>query len=140
MIWKNIISLEQLNLSCKDSMISALGIFFTEIGDDSLTAEMRVSVNNLQPFGYLHGGANCAIAETVGSAASSLMVDLSKKVVFGQTLNTNHLKAVKSGIIKAISTPQKISGSTHIWDIRTYDEEGDLTSTSTLVVAVRDKK
>ena len=140
MIWKNTITVEQLNQSCVNSMIDNLGILFTEIGADSITAEMEVSSKTAQPFGYLHGGANCAIAETVGSAASTLLVDLSTHLVFGQSLSINHIKAVPSGVVKAVASPIKIGGSTHIWEIKTFDDQKDLTSISTLVVAVRKKK
>lgn len=121
-------------------MIENLGIIFTEIKNNSLAAEMAVSPKTAQPFGYLHGGANCAIAETVGSAASSLLVDLESHIIFGQSLNTNHIKAVPSGKVRAVASPIKIGGSTHVWDIKTYDDSDELTSISTHVVAVRTRK
>ncbi len=58
-----------------NTLSALLGIEFTEIGDDYLCATMPVDNRTRQPYGILHGGASAALAETVGSVASSLVID-----------------------------------------------------------------
>ncbi|HOO10800.1 MAG TPA: hotdog fold thioesterase, partial [Cyclobacteriaceae bacterium] len=56
-------------------MVGHLGITFTEIGEDYISATLPVDKRTHQPFGLLHGGASVALAETLGSVAASLCVD-----------------------------------------------------------------
>ncbi len=141
MIWKSTVTLEELNASSKNTLVDHIGLTYSAIGDDFLEMTLTVDERNCQPFGFLHGGANCVMAETVAGAASSLLIDLSKYILFGQTMNTAHMKAVPVGQkVRAVATPLKISGSTHVWDIKTYDEAGDVTSVSNHVIAIRPRR
>ena len=54
------ITTKDINLINQDTMVSNLGIEFTEIGDDFLIAKMPVDERTFQPMGLLHGGANVA--------------------------------------------------------------------------------
>ncbi len=56
-IWKRNISLDELNRMGEKTMVARLGIIFTHMDDESLTAEMPVDERTHQPFGLLHGGA-----------------------------------------------------------------------------------
>lgn len=69
-IWYKKPSLQEINDLNKNTLGQNLGIEFIEIGDDYLTAIMPVDERTKQPFGLLHGGANVALAETLGSVAS----------------------------------------------------------------------
>ena len=51
-------------------------------------------------------------------------------------MNANHLKAVKSGRVRAIAKPVHLGRTTHVWDIRLSNEEGALTCISRLTMAV----
>jgi 1,4-dihydroxy-2-naphthoyl-CoA hydrolase len=99
-IWVTPISLEVLQERSKNYLSDHLGIVFTEIGDDFLAATMPVDKRTLQPFGILHGGSSCVLAETVGSAAANFCIDQSSKVCVGLEINVNHLKPVKTGPVK----------------------------------------
>src|SRR3546814_7516610 len=68
-------SLEALNASSRDTAMEALGIVFTEIGDDYVRGTMPVDARTHQPYGLLHGGASVLLAETLGSSAGNLCVD-----------------------------------------------------------------
>ena len=74
-IWKNTFPLEDLNAIAKQTMVEHLGMEFTEIGEDYLKARMPVDERTKQPAGLLHGGANAALAETLGSMAGNMCVD-----------------------------------------------------------------
>lgn len=121
-------------------MTDHLGIVFTEIGDDHLTATMPVDERTKQPMGLLHGGANVVLAETLGSVASSLTIDLSKQICVGLEINANHLKGVKSGSVTGITKPIHLGKSTQVWEIKIINEQGQLCCISRITMAILDKK
>jgi 1,4-dihydroxy-2-naphthoyl-CoA hydrolase len=133
-------SLKELNDLSENTMAALIGIQFTEIGENYLKATMPVGPNTHQPLGLLHGGASAALAETIGSVASSLVIDLEKQICVGIEINCNHLRAKKSGIVTATVEPLHIGGTTHVWDIRIRDEKERLICVSRLTVGVLKKK
>lgn len=140
-IWHNLnVSLDQLNEMSTGTMSSHLGIEFTEIGQDHLRATMPVDERTKQPFGLLHGGASVALAETLGSVASNIVIDSETKVGVGLTINANHIRSVKKGFVHGIATPIHLGSSTHVWDIKIFNDEHNLVCASRLTVAILDKK
>jgi 1,4-dihydroxy-2-naphthoyl-CoA hydrolase len=53
---------------------------------------MPVDHRTNQPYGLLHGGASCVLAETIGSVASALVIDNSKSICVGLEINANHIR------------------------------------------------
>ncbi|MCD2425314.1 hotdog fold thioesterase [Niabella pedocola] len=139
MIWKKPVALDELNHT-PEYMGSYLDIRFTGVTDDTLTATMPVTPKVHQPYGILHGGASVALAETVGSYASSLVVDTAQFMVVGMEVNANHLKPVASGMVRAVCSPLHLGTKTHVWDIRIYNDADQLTCVSRLTVAVIEKR
>ncbi|WP_346237202.1 hotdog fold thioesterase [Niabella insulamsoli] len=140
MIWSKQYDLKNLNLISGDNMSSHLGIQFTAITDATLEATMPVNNKTRQPYGILHGGASVALAETMGSYASSLIVDGEKYMVVGMEINANHLKPVASGNVKAVCSPLHLGKSSHVWDIKLYDDNQQLICVSRLTVAIIEKR
>ena len=129
-IWHTIPSLVDINSLNNNTLGQTLGIEFIEIGNDFLTATMPVDHRTKQPFGLLHGGSNVALAETMGSVASLLVVNTELFIGVGIEINANHIKAVLSGNVKGVCTPLNIVGKNHIWDIKIYNENNELTCIS----------
>lgn len=140
MVFKRKPSLEELNKQGKNTMVSHLGIIFTDISDNSISATMPVDERTKQPMGLLHGGANVVLAETLGSIASSLTIDLESQTCVGLEINANHIKAVRSGIVKGTTTPIHIGRKTQIWEIKIFNEKDQLSCISRITVAIIDKK
>ncbi|WP_295117292.1 hotdog fold thioesterase [uncultured Chitinophaga sp.] len=140
-IWHSLkVSLEQLNEGGLGTMGEHLGMEFTEIGTDYLRAMMPVDRRTVQPYGLLHGGASAALAETVGSMASGLVINPEKQIVVGLEINANHVRGVREGYVHAIAKPLHLGASTHVWDIRITDDHHKLVCVSRLTVAVLQKK
>lgn len=140
-IWRSLnISLDQLNENGANTMAAFLGMEFTEIGPDYLRMMMPVNDRTRQPYGLLHGGASVALAETVGSVASALIIDTEKQFVVGQEINANHIRGIKEGYVHAIARPLHLGGTSHVWDIKICDEHNKLICVSRLTVAIRDKQ
>ncbi|WP_346318282.1 hotdog fold thioesterase [Chitinophaga sp. YIM B06452] len=140
-IWFSLdISLDQLNENAANTMGPWLGMEFTEIGPDYLRAMMPVDHRTIQPYGLLHGGASAALAETVGSVASALVIDQQKLICVGLEINANHVRGVREGYVHAIAKPLHLGGTTHVWDIRITDDQHKLVCVSRLTVAILPKR
>lgn len=135
-IWFQGFSVDELNRHGKNTMSEFLGIQFTEIGDDFLTATMPVNERTKQPLGILHGGANVVLAETVASTAANAVIDLSQFYCVGLEINANHLRSVAEGFVTATTSPIHIGRTTQVWQINIFNEAGKKTCTSRMTAAV----
>jgi len=126
----------QLQLIAKDTMGEHLGIEFTKIGENSLSARMPVDNRTRQPYGLLHGGASATLAETVGSVASAFVIDQQRFYCVGIEINANHIRSIREGFVYATATPLHLGKTTHVWDIRINDEREKLICVSRLTVAI----
>ncbi len=141
MIWFNkSLTLENLKAFSTKTMSTHLGMEWLEIGSDFLRMRMPVDERTRQPFGLLHGGASCALAETVGSVGSQLIIDPEKFACVGLEINANHIRSARSGYVTAKATPLHIGKATHVWDIRILDDDNKLVCVCRLTVAVLEKK
>lgn len=120
----------------KKNMAEHLGIEWVELGGDFLSAKMPVDYRTNQPYGLLHGGASCVLAETLGSVASAMVTDHEKFKCVGLEINANHIRSARSGYVTGIASPLHIGNSTHVWDIRIFDERNKLVCVSRLTVAI----
>ncbi len=137
-IWKQPVTLDGLNALNENTLGAALGIQVVEVGDDYLSATMPVNGQTVQPFRILHGGASVALAETLGSVASTLCIeDLSAFTAVGLEINANHLKSVKEGsFVTGTCRPIRVGRQVHVWQIEIRDEKGDLSCISRLTVSI----
>ena len=132
--------LQHFNDLCKNTLMETLKIEFVAIGDDFLTAKMPVNSKVHQPYGQLHGGATAALAESVGSAASNFFIELESQYVNGIELTINHIKSKKEGVVFATAKNIHKGRSTHLWEVRIEDEEGDLISICKMTCIVLNKR
>jgi len=134
-IWKQKFTIEDYNNFSKNSIVGYLGILFTEKGNNFLKGTMPVDEKTIQPHGILHGGASVVLAETLGSAASSMAVD-NQHFTVGMEVNANHLKSVTKGIVTGTAKPVHLGNTTQVWDIIIKNDKGQLTCISRLTMAV----
>ena len=134
-IWKQKFTIKDFNDFSKNSIVGYLGIVFTEKGNDFLKGTMPVDKKTIQPHGILHGGASVVLAETLGSAASSMAVD-DQHYTVGMEVNANHIKSVTKGIVTGTAKPVHIGNTTQVWDIIIKNDKGQLTCISRLTMAV----
>jgi 1,4-dihydroxy-2-naphthoyl-CoA hydrolase len=140
MIWhKKDLQLHEMTHLGKGTMSEYLGIDITELGADFIKAVMPVDARTRQPYGLLHGGASCVLAETLGSVASALVIDPDRFICVGLEINANHIRGVRDGQVTGIATPLHLGSSTHVWDIKIHDERGKLVCVSRLTVAILKK-
>jgi len=135
-IWKQEATIDQLNLRGRKTMVEHLDIRFTEIGPDYLSASMPVDHRTNQPIGILHGGASVVLAETLGSVAGVLCVDIRRHYCVGIEVNANHLRSVRSGRVFGMASPIHLGRKTQVWQINIKDERGRQVTASRLTLAV----
>lgn len=132
--WPEGTTLAALNARSAGTLMEALGIVFTELGEGYLRATMPVDARTRQPYGLLHGGASVALAETLGSSAGALVAGDS--AVVGLEINANHLRAVRNGTVTGTTRPVHIGRSTQVWEIHIEDEDGRPVCISRITLAV----
>lgn len=120
----------------KGTLLEALGIEITELGEGRVVATMPVDHRTHQPFGILHGGASVALAETVASVGAYALIDQETENVVGLEINANHIRAVRSGTVTATGTVLHRGKTTMVWDIKIVDEQQRLVSVSRCTIAV----
>lgn len=116
----------------KNTLMETLDIKITHAAEGELDATMPVSPKNHQPYGLLHGGATAALAETIGSFGSVLLVDREKYAVVGIKLDCSHIRSTKSGIVTGKGKIIHQGRSTHLWEINVYDDQDRLLSSCRL--------
>lgn len=124
--------LDRLNNWSQDNLGKTLNIKFTDVDDESLTAVMPVEPRVHQPYGILHGGASVALAETLGSCLSVLHVDMEKVAPVGTNINSNHLRAIRTGTVTGKATFIRKGNTVHVSQIEIRDAKGHLINHTTM--------
>lgn len=136
-IWFKDYTLEFLQSMRAANMGEHLGLEVTEIGSDYLSGRMPVDHRTTQPFGILHGGASCVLAETLGSVAAWMTIDPDQYRAVGLDINCNHIRAVTEGWVVGHCTPLHTGRRTQVWQIDMREEAtGKRSAIGRLTVAV----
>ncbi|OQX81955.1 MAG: thioesterase [Bacteroidetes bacterium 4484_276] len=133
-------TLEELNSLSKDTLMEQLGIEYLEVKEGFVRAKMPVDKRTKQPFSILHGGASIALAETIASLGSAVLVDLDKSDIRGAAITANHIGAVARGNVYAEAKLLHRGRVTHVWDIEIKDQGGYMISVSRITVIVIPKE
>ncbi len=134
-IWKTPISVDILNGLMRNTAGAHLGLEFLEVGDDFIVGRIPVDDRTRQPYGLLHGGVSVVLAETLGSCGAAFAAPEGHQAV-GLDINANHLRGVKSGWVTGTARPVHIGRTTQVWQIDMRNEDGDMTCTSRITMAV----
>lgn len=135
-IWKQSTDLGRINAWNHNTLVEHLGMRVTEIGADYVRGTMPVDARTRQPFGLLHGGASVALAESLGSLAGNLCLDLATEMAIGLDINANHVRAATAGVVTGTARSLHLGRTTQVWEIRIEDERARLVCISRLTLAV----
>src|SRR5947207_7641911 len=105
----------------KDGLGKTLGIEVVELTPERVVATMPVTPRHHQPFGYLHGGASVALAETVASIGGILNCPRGM-AAFGLEINAIHLRPKREGPLVAVRTPPPRGRTTQVREVKTCDQ------------------
>jgi len=124
----HILTLEELNNLCRNTMIEHLGIEFTELTNGHVVARMPIDERTIQPMKRLHGGAIMTLAESVGSAGSLALVDSSRYIVLGVEISGSHVGSTSEDYVLAEGNIVHQGASSHVWEIHVRDKNDVLIS------------
>lgn len=129
--------LEKVNHMSKGSLIDNLGMQVTKLEHGKIVMTMPVDERTTQPFGFLHGGASVALAETAASIGGYFTIDQATEIVFGLEINANHLKSKREGTVTALGEIVHRGRETQVWEVKIQDEEFNLICISRCTLAVK---
>jgi 1,4-dihydroxy-2-naphthoyl-CoA hydrolase len=101
-----------------------------------VVATMPVA-GNVQPFGLLHGGASCVLAETIGSLGAALHAGPGRAVV-GIEISATHHRGARDGEVTGVATLAHGGRTLATYDIVISDAAGRRVCTSRLTCLIRD--
>jgi uncharacterized protein (TIGR00369 family) len=103
------------------TLLQLMGIVVSEASPERVVATMPVK-GNTQPYGLLHGGASCVLAESLGSIGSALHAATYDKVAVGVDINATHHRAVREGTVTGVATPIYLGRTTTSYEIVITDD------------------
>jgi len=130
------LDLTELNEAYPDTLAHRMGIKITAASAERVVGTMPVA-GNTQPYGLLHGGASCVLAETLGSLASALHAGPDKFTV-GIEINATHHRAAAAGLVTGVATLVHGGRTLTTHEIIITDEQARRTCTARLSCLLRD--
>jgi uncharacterized protein (TIGR00369 family) len=118
------------------TLAGSMGIKIVSASGAEVVARMPVA-GNTQPFGLLHGGASCVLAETVGSLAAALHAGPGRTVV-GIEISATHHRGAKDGEVTAVATLAHGGRTLASYNIVITDAGGRRVCTARLTCLIRD--
>jgi 1,4-dihydroxy-2-naphthoyl-CoA hydrolase len=115
-------------------LVTRMGIEIVSWDADRLVGTMPVE-GNQQPFGWLHGGANAVLAETLGSVAAGIHV-APRGTVAGLELSCTHHRPARSGLVTGVCTPLQQGDRVATYQVSITDDRGRLTCSARLTCLV----
>jgi uncharacterized protein (TIGR00369 family) len=114
-----------------------LGFELLETGEDAATGRFAVEDRVRQPFGIVHGGVYAAMAESLASWATALVVGPEGYLAMGQSNFTSFLRPVSEGTVHVEARRRHRGRSSWVWEVDFTDEQGRLCATTRVTMAVR---
>lgn len=126
-----------MNLAPEQPLAQRMGITITEASPKRVVGTMPVE-GNTQPYGVLHGGASCVLAETLGSVGAALHAG-PEKFTLGIEINATHHRAAVAGYVTGVATPVHAGQTLATYEIVISDDHGRRVCTARLSCLLRDK-
>jgi uncharacterized protein (TIGR00369 family) len=108
-------------MGMEGTLLQLMGIVVSEASPERVVATMPVK-GNTQPYGLLHGGASCVLAESLGSIGSALHAATYGTVAVGVDINATHHRAVREGVVTGVATPIYLGRTTTSYEVVVTDE------------------
>lgn len=114
-----------------------MGIVLTEASAERVVGTMPVD-GNTQPFGLLHGGASCVLAESLGSVGASIhALQAFGGYAVGIEISATHHRSVREGQVTGVATALHLGGTVATYEIVITDESGARVCTARLTCLLR---
>lgn len=127
---------DTFNSQGNETLAGRMGIRIVEASKDRVVGTMPVE-GNTQPYGILHGGASCVLAESLGSLGSALQAGPGRFTV-GIEINATHHRPARTGLVTGVATLVHGGRTMATFDIVITDEAGKRVCTARLSCLHRD--
>ncbi len=121
----------------KDTLVSRMGIAILEATAQRVVGTMPVA-GNTQPYGLLHGGASCVLAETLGSLGAALHAGPGR-ITVGIEISATHHRAATSGQVTGVASMLHGGRTITTYEVVISDEQGRRVCTSRLTCLLSDR-
>ncbi|WP_433232698.1 PaaI family thioesterase [Actinomadura formosensis] len=113
-----------------------MGVEYLEVSAERVVGRMPVK-GNTQPYGLLHGGASCVLAESLGSVGAALHAGRGR-IAVGIEINATHHRSATEGYVTGVATRTHGGRTLATYDIVISDEDGRRVCTARLTCMLRD--
>lgn len=101
-----------------------IGLVYTDVTPDGVSAELAVKPTLLQPMGIVHGGVWCSVVESLASVSAYVWLSANGGGnVVGVNNNTDFLRAVTAGTVRATSEPLHRGRLQQLWLVTIRDDQ-----------------
>ena len=119
------------------ALADRIGIVLTEASPERVVGTMPVE-GNTQPYGLLHGGASCVLAETLGSIGAALHgATVDRPLALGIDINASHHRSASGGVVTGVATPVHRGRNVATYEIVISDDRGNRICTARLTCVLR---
>ncbi|WP_051753141.1 PaaI family thioesterase [Streptosporangium amethystogenes] len=125
-----------MSIAHANTLVERMGIEITEATPERVVGTMPVE-GNIQPYGLLHGGASCVLAETLGSVGAALHAG-PERIAMGIEINATHHRSATSGLVTGVATRLHGGRTLASYDIEIVDEQGRRVCSARLSCMLRD--
>jgi 1,4-dihydroxy-2-naphthoyl-CoA hydrolase len=115
-----------------------MGIEILEASAERVVGTLPVE-GNQQPFGLLHGGASCVLAESLGSIGATIHAQ-PDGIAVGIEINATHHRAVSKGVVTGVATPLHLGRTVASYAIVITDDQDRRVCTARLTCQVVAKR
>lgn len=133
-------TIKELNDYCAGSFVELLGMKFTDVDAERISATIDIRADHFQPAGVVHGGVYVGMAETLAGAGSSLILEGEAKIALGTTVNSQHIASASEGKLTGVATIIHQGIFKHIWDVKISDDIGKLISICRVTNSIKELK
>lgn len=128
---------ESVPVDPRAGLAARMGIEVLEAGAERVVGRMPVA-GNTQPYGLLHGGASCVLAESLGSTGASLHAGPGR-IAVGIEISATHHRSATDGYVTGVATRLHGGRTLAAYEIVITDDDGRRVCTSRLTCMLRDK-
>jgi uncharacterized protein (TIGR00369 family) len=127
----------EFDLDVVGGLAKSMGIELIEATAQRVVARMPVE-GNTQPYGILHGGASCVLAETIGSVGSALHAG-PDRITMGIEISASHHRSATKGYVTGVATQLHGGRTLTSYEIVITDDRDQRICTARLTCALRDR-
>ena len=99
-----------------------MGVRFTEVVENRVSAELDIRKELLAPNGYLHAATVIALADTACGYGCIAHLPPGAENFTTIELKTNFLGTARNGTIVCVATPAHLGRATQVWDALVTDQ------------------